>query len=132
MEVDGRRGLLEIDWREPFESFFLVGDEVELPEEQTLLDSLEAASRDTFRDESALWNLALCLAYGSDQVGAAAARAFFDAVEDQRATERLDWMSRTLLGNGFVSSGIPEEAGRRAVRRLRSSCPPALSARLAS
>jgi hypothetical protein len=121
-----------VDWHDPFESFFLVGDAVELPEEAALLDSLRQASRDTFRDESALWNLALCLAYGSDRVGAAAAQAFFDAVEEQGAVERLDWMSRTLLGRGFVASGIPEDAGRRGVRRLRDSCPPSLSGRLAS
>jgi hypothetical protein len=132
VEWDDVTANAQIDWRDPFESFFLVGDAVELPEEEALLESLATASRDTFRDESALWNLALCLAYGSDQVGAAAARAFFSAVEEQGAVERLDWMSRTLLGNGFVHSGIPQEAGQRAVRRLRNSCPPSLTGRLAS
>lgn len=113
-----------IDWRDPFEPFFLLGDDIELPEEQLLLRSLAAASRETFRDQGALWNLALCLAYGSDEVGAAAARAFFDAVAGQGGAERFEWMTRTLRGSGFIASGIPEEAGQRAVERLRSGRPP--------
>lgn len=102
----------------------MLGDDVELPEEKTLLQSLAVASRETFRDQGALWNLALCLAFGSDEVGAAAARAFFDAVAGQGGAERFEWMTRTLQSNGFIPSGIPEEAGRRAVRRLQSSRPP--------
>jgi hypothetical protein len=118
-----------IDWSDPFESFFIVGD-VELPDEEALLGSLASASPATFRDEGALWNLALCLAYGSDEVGAAAARAFFRSVAEQGGSERLEWMHRTLRGSGFVHSGIPEEAGRRGVRRLRSSCPPSLTGKV--
>ena len=119
-----------IDWTDPFASFFLVGEDVVLPDEQALLGSLAAASRETFRHEESLWNLALCLAYGSDELGAAAARAFFEAVADQGDAERMEWMRRTLEGSGFVPSGLPEEAGRRAFERLRSTCPPALSAML--
>ena len=44
--------------------------------------------------------------------------------------ERVEWMRRTLRGSGFVHSGIPEEAGLRAVTRRRSSCPPGLASRL--
>jgi hypothetical protein len=123
-------GAPAIDWTDPFESYFLCGDEVDLPEERVLLESLSVVSPETFRHEGALWNLALCLAYGSDQVAAAAARAFFDAVAEQDARDRVEWMNRTLLSRGFVPSGIPVEAGRRGVERLRSSCPPALTARL--
>ena len=119
-----------IDWTDPFESYFLVGDEVALPEERALLASLAVSSRETFRREESLWNLALCLAYGSDQVGAAAARAFFEAMGDQGGGERLEWMRRTLRSDGFVPSGIPEAAGRRAFQRLRSTCPSSLSAKL--
>jgi GYF domain 2 len=119
-----------IDWSERFQSYFIVGDEVELPEQQALLDSLAHASAETFRHDEALWNLALCLAFGSDAVGEAAARTFFSTVADHDSEDRLAWMSRTLLGQGFVPSGIPTAAGRRACQRLRSSCPPALTRRL--
>ncbi len=121
---------LPIDWTEPFESYFLVGEEVTLPDERSLLASLAAATRETFRREESMWNLALCLAYGSEEVAAAAARAFFEAVGDQGGGERLEWMRRTLRSDGFMPSGIPEDASRRAYQRLRSSCPPALSAKL--
>ncbi len=116
-----------VDWSERFQSYFLVGEEVELPDQQALLDSLSLASPETFRHDEALWNLALCLAFGSDVVGEAAARTFFSAVADEDSAERLQWMIRTLLGQGFVPSGIPREAGQRACRRLRSTCPPALA-----
>ncbi len=119
-----------IDWTERFQSYFLVGDAVELPEQRALLESLSAVSPETFRHDEALWNLALCLAFGSDVVGEAAARTFFSAVAEQGSAERLEWMSRTLLGQGFVPSGIPSEAGLRGCRRLRSSCPPALTREL--
>lgn len=112
-----------IDWNDPFESYFLVGDDVALPDDEVILASLSVVPRETFRHDTALWNLALCLAYGSDEVGAAAAKAFFDTIIEQRNVERLEWMSRTLLGNGFIPSGIPVEAGQRAFQRLRSLCP---------
>jgi hypothetical protein len=119
-----------IDWRDPFESFFLVDSDVELPEDGALIASLAVTTAETFQDETALWNLALCLAYGSADVGDAAARAFFAAVPPNRGAERLDWMVRTLRGNGFVHSGISADAGQRGVHRLRQSCPPSLSAKL--
>jgi hypothetical protein len=119
-----------VDWTDPFASFFLVGEDVVLPDERALLGSLAVAPRETFRREESLWNLALCLAYGSDELGTAAARAFFEAVGEQGDAERIEWMRRTLEGTGFVPSGLPEEAGRRAFERLRSTCPPALSDQL--
>jgi hypothetical protein len=119
-----------IDWCDPFASFFLVDGKVELPDESALLRSLEDAAEDTFTDETALWNLALCMAYGSDAVGVAAARTFFELVGNERVAERLEWMQRTLRGSGFVHSGIPVEAGARGVRHLRNSCPPGMLSRL--
>ena len=103
---------------------------MELPEQRALLESLSAVSPETFRHDEALWNLALCLAFGSEVVGEAAARTFFSAVTKHGGVERLEWMSRTLLSQGFVPSGIPREAGRRGCQRLRSSCPPALAPEL--
>jgi len=120
------RAASSIDWSDPFESYFLVSDDVELPDEQAIVESLSVVPRETFRHDGALWNLALCLAYGSDEVGAAAARAFFDTITEHGNVERLEWMSRTLLGNGFVPSGIPAHAGQLAFTRLRSLCPSSL------
>ena len=116
-----------IDWTERFQSYFLVGEEISLPDEDALLASLSCAPRDTFQHDEALWNLALCMAYGSDAVAEAAARTFWEVVAEQGNLDRLAWMDRTLLGNGFVPSGIPAEAGRRAHERLESVRPPALS-----
>jgi hypothetical protein len=116
-----------VDWSHRFHSYFLVGDDVQLPAERALLESLSVASLEMFRHDEALWNLALCLAFGSDEVGEAAAAAFFGAVAGLGTFERLEWMHRTLLGDGFVPSGIPQVAGRRAFERLRSSCPPSLN-----
>jgi hypothetical protein len=126
LEVDVVEDAPAVDWTDPFESYFMVGDVVELPEEEALLESLRAASPETFRHEEALWNLALCLAYGSDALGAAAAQAFFAAAADHGGSDRIEWMRRTLQSDGFVPSGIPLPAGRRAYQRLRSSCPPSL------
>lgn len=116
-----------VDWSRGFCDYFLGGEGVELPEEDTLIESLAVVPRQTFLQDEALWNLALCLAYGSDWIGEAAGRVFFDAVIENGATERLDWMNRTLLGSGFVPSGIAPDAGRRAFERLRALCPPSLA-----
>jgi hypothetical protein len=120
----------DINWSHRFQSYFYVDGAVELPDEKALLESLSSVSRDTFRQEEALWNLALCLAFGSEKVGTAAARAFFDVVTEEDSEERLAWMSRVLLAKGFVPSGIPPAAGRLAFRRLQSLCPPALTPKL--
>jgi hypothetical protein len=118
-----------VDWSHRFQSYFLVGEEVALPEEEALLASLKAIPRDTFQHDEALWNLALCMAFGSDTLGEAAARTFYDVVLAHGSLDRLEWMSRTLLGSGFMPSGIPTDAARVAYRRLQSLCPPALSER---
>jgi hypothetical protein len=115
-----------IDWGRGFHAYFEACETVELPDEAALLASLSTTPREVFREDEALWNLALCIAFGSDRIGEAAGRAFFAAVVEQGALDRLQWMSRTLLGNGFLPSGIPPEAGRRGFERLRALCPPNL------
>ncbi len=114
-----------IDWTRRFHSFFIVGDAVELPEETLLLASLSATTRDAFAHDEAMWNLALCLAFGSDHVARAAAERFYDSL-GERSTARVDWMSRTLLSRGFMPSGIPAAAGARGMALLRAACPPHL------
>jgi hypothetical protein len=112
-----------IDWKERFQSYFLVGTEVELPDEAGLLRSLRETPRATFLHDEALWNLALCLAFGSDEVAATSALTFFEAVGSDQAPERIEWICRTLLSKGFMPSGIPRSEGMRAIDVLQRTCP---------
>lgn len=116
-----------IDWKERFQSYFLVGTEVELPEEERLLQSLLETPRSTFLHDEALWNLSLCLAFGSDVVANTSARTFFEAVGSEHASERIEWICRTLLSKGFMPSGIPRSEGMRGIDMLRSACPEVFS-----
>jgi hypothetical protein len=112
-----------VEWNERFQSYFLVGTKVELPEETQLLQSLAETPRAVFLHDEALWNLSLCLAFGSDQIAAASARTFFDAIASDQASERVEWICRTLLSKGFMPSGIPRAEGMRGIEFLRMSCP---------
>jgi hypothetical protein len=112
-----------VDWNERFQSYFLVGTEVELPEEERLLQSLSETPRSTFLHDEALWNLSLCLAFGSERVAATSAKTFFDAVGVEHGPERIEWICRTLLSKGFMPSGIPRSDGMRGVELLREACP---------
>jgi hypothetical protein len=119
-----------VDWNVRFQSYFLVGSAVELPEEEKLLRSLHETPKSTFQHDEALWNLALCLAFGTDSVAEASAIKFYDAlemdVEPSRAPERVEWICRTLLSKGFMPSGIPRIEGNRGVDVLRRACPRSL------
>ncbi|HMA91766.1 MAG TPA: hypothetical protein VKP30_03725, partial [Polyangiaceae bacterium] len=117
-----------VNWLERFQSYFLVGTEVELPDESKLLMSLRHTSRDTFLHDEALWNLSLCLAFGSDTIADASARTFFDAIGLEHGGERVEWICRTLLSKGFMPSGIPRSDGMRGIEILRQTCPPELRA----
>jgi hypothetical protein len=119
-----------IDWGRGFSAYFLVGADVELPDEHALLHSLTTESRETFIHDEAMWNLALCLAFGSDAVASAAAAVFFDVVTAHDLLDRIEWMSRTLLSRGFMPSGIPHEAGYRGLAHLQNVCPPGLQTNL--
>jgi hypothetical protein len=114
-----------VDWNVRFHSYFLVGSPVELPEEERLLKSLHTAPHSTFLHDEALWNVALCLSFGSDAVASATAATFFQSIASsaEHAGERLDWMCRTLLSKGFMPSGIPRVEGNRGIEVLRQHCP---------
>ncbi len=112
-----------IDWSQRFQSYFLVGERVALPNEEVLLESLERTRPDMLRHDEGLWNLALCLAFGSEKVANAAAEVFFARVAPEGDPERLAWICRTLLSTGFMPSGIPRPEGNRGVRALRALCP---------
>ncbi|HEY4120448.1 MAG TPA: hypothetical protein VGM56_21435, partial [Byssovorax sp.] len=116
-----------IDWSRGFHPYFVPTAGLELPDEGALLESLAAVPRAVFLHDEALWNLALCLAHGSDRLGEAAANVFFASVLEHGQVDRLQWMSRTLLSTGFVPSGLGAAEGMRAFERLRALCPVELS-----
>jgi hypothetical protein len=120
----------DIDWGHGFAAYFLVDSDVTLPDEHRLLRSLSSVSRDKLLHDEAMWNLALCLAYGSDAVANAAAEAFFEVVTAHELIDRIEWMSRTLLSRGFMPSGIPHAAGYRGLSHLQTLCPPELQPQL--
>ena len=113
-----------VNWDRGFSAYFLVDADVELPEENALLRSLASVPYETFLHDEAMWNLALCLAFGTDAVAHAAALVFFDVVTAHGLPDRIEWMSRTLMSRGFMPSGIPHAAGYRGLAQLRRVCPP--------
>ncbi|MFC1642337.1 DUF4339 domain-containing protein [Myxococcota bacterium] len=115
-----------VDWQQPLESFGRVNGSVQLPDQERLAASLELAPEVVLIQKDVMWNLALCLAFGSDFLAEAAGRAFFRAFSQHPHTDRLVWMPRVLLARGFLPSGIPPEAGRRGLSVLQTCCPPQL------
>jgi hypothetical protein len=113
----------KLDLHEPFVAWLAPLENVALPPEEALLASLEGAAHATLVQHDVLWNLALCLAFGTPRVQELAARRFFDAALDHPRVERLDALVRTLESRGFMPSGIPHTAGRRALSVLWSACP---------
>jgi len=121
-----------IDWKHGFAEYFLVDADVVLPDAQLLLRSLATTPHDTFLHDEPMWNLALCLAFGSNAVASLAADVFFDVVATHGQHERIEWIARTLLSRGFMPSGIPHAAGNRGIGRLRQACPDDLRLQLES
>ncbi len=121
-----------IDWNHGFSEYFLVDANITLPDEQLLLRSLSTTPHETFLHDEPMWNLALCLAFGSNAVASVAADVFFDVVAANAQHERIEWMARTLLSRGFMPSGIPHAAGNLGIGRLRQACPDELRMQLES
>jgi hypothetical protein len=113
----------EIDWTQPFVQQLDLPRGCTLPEDSALLASLAKASTTVLLEEDAMWNLALCISFGSMAVATIAADRFFETVVDEHAEERLAWITRVLLSKGFMPSGIPQENGLRGIRVLRDNCP---------
>ncbi len=116
-----------VQWQRTFTPDFYVSGVVRLPEEELLIDSLRSVPASRLATDDAHWNLALCLAYGSDRLGAAAAAAVYRVI---RAGVRggdvagiTEYLARTLLGLGMLHSGFDLDRGRLGVERLRSACP---------
>jgi hypothetical protein len=121
-----------VDWNRGFVEYFLVNADVTLPDDQLLLRSLTTTSHETFLHDEPMWNLALCLAFGTNAVASVAADVFFDVVAAHALHDRIEWMARTLLSRGFMPSGIPHTAGNRGIGRLRQACPEELRLALES
>ena len=119
-----------IDWSQPFVGQMDVSGDVRLPPERALLNSLASVPPTELVAQEVLWNITLCVAYGSSAVAQAAAGALFEAVQKTGATARLEWIARVLLSKGFMPSGIPAEIGLRGVRVLRDHCPAELRVQL--
>lgn len=123
VESETERSAAVFDWSQQFCGYFEVGESFELPDQTVLVRSLAVASLDVLVQPEAMWNLAVCLALGSDTLARAAAEAFFRIMMAYPDRDRLDWMARVLLSRGFLPSGIPLAAGERAVRLLEAHCP---------
>ncbi len=118
------------NWQQRIVDFFRDVSSLNLPDESLLVGSLPTTMSSVLLQEDAMWNLALCVAFGSDRLADAAAEAFFHAQIEQPAVAGIDWMIRTLLSRGFMPSGIPSEAGEHAISVLRRHCPLELRAEL--
>ena len=86
----------EIDWNRSFADYFLVDSNVTLPDDQLLLRGLTKTPHETFLHDEAMWNLALCLAFGSNAVASVAADVFFDVVTAHRQYERIEWVTHAV------------------------------------
>jgi hypothetical protein len=79
-EFEDLDSIRELDWNEPFVDQLQVARGVSLPNENELIETLAATATEALAAETPMWNLALCIAFGGEQIAAAAARAFYDAV----------------------------------------------------
>ncbi|MBN2193002.1 MAG: DUF4339 domain-containing protein [Polyangiaceae bacterium] len=111
------------NWQQRIVEYFHDVSSLNLPDEDLLIGSLPTTPKAVLMQQDSMWNLALCVAFGSERLADAAARAFFAAQQDQPAIEGIDWMARTLLSRGFIPSGIPTSAGEHAISVLRRHCP---------
>jgi len=123
LEDEARPQPSDIDWSQPFVEQLDVPRGCTLPEDSALLASLAHVSTTILAEEDAMWNLALCISFGSMAVATIAADRFYETVVDEHAEERLAWITRVLLSKGFMPSGIPPENGLRGIRVLRDNCP---------
>ena len=118
------------NWQQRIVDYFHDVSSLHLPDESLLVGTLPGTPSRILMQEDAMGNLALCVAFGSDRLADAAAEAFFRAQIEQPDVAGIDWITRTLLSRGFMPSGIPPEAGERAVSVLRRHCPLELRAEL--
>ena len=127
-ECEADRAVMNIDWTEPLLGYLVHWEDASLPDEAMLLADLDRVAPDVLIQQQAMWNLALCIAVGSDELAGKASEILFQTLSRFRRPDRLAWVLRALRGKGFVPSGVPGEAAERAVNRLMQDCPPELLA----
>ena len=111
------------DWARPIAPYFQPLESVQLPDEKLLLGSLSATPSALYVQEETMWNVALCLSFGSKALAEAVAERFFDAVSEVGTPRKIEWMVFTLLSRGFMPSGIPKDAGQNGFASLLRQCP---------
>lgn len=119
-----------IDWTEPLLGYLAHWHDAALPPESVLMRDLDLASPEVLIQQQSVWNLALCVAMGSESLSAKASEVLFTTLERFGRPDRLAWILRALSGKGFVASEIPDAAAKRALERLMRACPPRLLAAL--
>ena len=70
-----------------------------------------------------MWNIALCLAFGSKALAEAVADRFFELVAELGTPAKVEWLVLTLLSRGFMPSGIPKDSGQNGFATLLRRCP---------
>ncbi len=111
------------NWARPIAPYFQPLESIELPDESLLIGSLPTAPVSLLTQEEALWNVALCLAFGSKALAEAVADRFFEVVAELGAPAKVEWMVLTLLSRGFMPSGIPKDSGQNGFATLLRRCP---------
>ncbi len=111
------------NWAQPIAPYFQPLESVELPNESLLIGSLPTTPASMLVQEEAMWNVALCLSFGSKAVAEAVAKRFFEVVSEIGSPAKVEWMVLTLLSRGFMPSGIPKDAGQNGFATLLRVCP---------
>lgn len=114
------------NWARPISPYFQPTDGIELPHEGLLIGSLPTTPASVLTQEEGMWNVALCLAFGSRSLADAVASRFFEAVGEVGDPRKVEWMTLTLLSRGFMPSGIPKDNGQSGFAALARQCPPEL------
>ena len=102
-----------------------------MPDETLLIGSLPTTPASVLAQEEAMWNVALCVSFGSRALADAVATRFFDVVLELGGSSKVEWMVLTLLSRGFMPSGIPKDAGQNGFAALLRQCPDELQDYLA-
>ena len=114
------------NWLKPLAPYFQPLDSLDFPSELLLVGSLPTTSWNVLLQEEAMWNLALCLSFGSESLASAVASRFCTAIIEAGDPSKIEWMTRALLSRGFMPSGIPRDLGQDGFAMLLRRCPPEL------
>jgi len=110
-----------IDWKKSFVESF--DNPIKFTNETEMIKNLASTSESVLICDDGLWNLALCLSFGSNALAIAAAKAFFKVYEKYQERGVLNYISNYLLSTGRISSGITWEKGERGLKILAQQCP---------